>query len=197
MSNNAENQLTKPIKTARDRKKEVNRLETALERLLINLGSDVDPHRYKKEEVSEIIPEPPAQVYVQDNKYQNTMVSQITETERVATPPPEKMMDSYVSVLRNGYLGVCSGTMSPMELELDAEEEVEIVKPKTFDPEHAGIVNLSPNQLSRIRKLAGKRDNEQPMTLDEDSELDYLLDQLENGVPIDTDHPGMVNLTPE
>ena len=35
------------------------------------------------------------------------------------------------------------------------------------------------------------------MTGSENQHLDYLLDLLENGIPVDGRHPGMVNLTPE
>ena len=41
------------------------------------------------------------------------------------------------------------------------------------------------------------RDEEEPMSAKQDADLDKLLDLLENGIPIDGRHPGMVNLTPE
>lgn len=62
---------------------------------------------------------------------------------------------------------------------------------------HSGLVNLSPLQLADLKVLAAKRDDEQPMTNKENEELDYLLEQLEHGIPVDGRHPGMVNLTPE
>ena len=37
-----------PLRSEEQRKQEVKRLETALERLLINLGSDQDPQRYER-----------------------------------------------------------------------------------------------------------------------------------------------------
>jgi len=76
-------------------------------------------------------------------------------------------MDSYVASLRNGYLGVGSGVASPFELEIQTEEEIDIVKPQTFDPMHPGLVNLSPNQLNSLKRLASLRDNDEPMTMNE------------------------------
>jgi len=40
----------RPIRSKKDRKLEVRRLENALGRLLLNLGSDVDPNRYRNDE---------------------------------------------------------------------------------------------------------------------------------------------------
>ena len=72
------------------------------------------------------------------------MLEEDVSQERVV-----RLMDSYVASLRNGYLGVGSGRVTPPpEMELHTEEEIDIVKPQTFDPAHPGLGNLSPNQLS-------------------------------------------------
>ena len=57
-------------------------------------------------------------------------------------------MDSYVQTLKGGYMGIGSGVASPIEMEIQTEQEIDIVRPKTFDPMHPGLVNLSPNQLA-------------------------------------------------
>ena len=54
-------------------------------------------------------------------------------------------MDSYVQTLKGGYMGIGSGVASPIEMEIQTEQEIDIVRPKTFDPMHPGLVNLSPN----------------------------------------------------
>ena len=107
-------------------------------------------------------------------------------------------MDSYALSLQknqsNFALGIASGLD---ERELEEEEEIDIVKPQTFDPQHPGLINLSPNQVADLRRLADKRDNDELMSIDEIRYLDDLLNLLENGIPVDERHPGMVNLTPE
>ena len=66
-----------------------------------------------------------------------------------------------------------------------------------FDPTHPGLANLSPRQLARLKELAHKKDNDEDMTRGEEKDLDKLLDLIENGIPVDGRHPGMVNLTPD
>ena len=77
------------------------------------------------------------------------------------------------------------------------EEEVDIVKPQTYDPTHPGLANLSPDQLEQLKKLAYMNDNDIPMNENQLKELEDLLDLMENGIPIDGNHPGMANLTPK
>jgi len=104
------------------------------------------------------------------------MTSQVPAVESQESLDQEREMDSYVATLRDGYLGIGSGLASPIEMEIQTEEEIDIVKPVTFDPMHSGLVNLSPLQLADLKVLAAKRDDEQPMTNKENEELDYLLE---------------------
>ena len=62
---------------------------------------------------------------------------------------------------------------------------------------HPGLVNLSPDQLEQLKRLAHLRDEDEPMSTQENRDLDNLLKLLETGIPIDGRHPGMINLTPE
>ena len=72
-------------------------------------------------------------------------------------------MESYIRGLRHGLNGVNSGIVTPIELEIQTEEEIDIVKPRTFDPNHPGLLNLSPKQIKRFMNLADKRDNEETL----------------------------------
>ena len=118
-----------PLTSTKDRQKEVKRLEKAVERLLINLGSDQDPTMYRneipEEEELERESEKPLVVKKQaeDNKLSNTMRSVQPTLESA-----EREMESYVNTLRNGYLGIGSGVASPIEIEIE-DESINIVKP--------------------------------------------------------------------
>lgn len=71
------------------------------------------------------------------------MVSVKSEISRPSPEPPREI-ESYVATLKNGTLGVGSGLASPFEMQMEMEEEIDIVKPQTFDPSHTGLANLSP-----------------------------------------------------
>ena len=123
-NNNQLDVSSKPIqiKDKKTRKKEVARLENALERLLINLGSDVDPNRrqqqIEEEESSSEPEEKPEKKHAEDNKLANTMTSQVPAVESQESLDQEREMDSYVATLRDGYLGIGSGLASPIEMEI-------------------------------------------------------------------------------
>ena len=100
---------------------------------MTHLGSDVDPRRYdvEMEEEEEPQPEPPQPEPVtkksaEGDKLANTMSEEVVEDTVVEE---ELAMDSYVATLRNGYLGIGSGVASPIEMEIQTEEEIDIVKP--------------------------------------------------------------------
>lgn len=123
-NNNQLDVSSKPIqiKDKKTRKKEVARLENALQRLLINLGSDVDPNRrqqqIEEEESSSEPEEKPEKKHAEDNKLANTMTSQVPAVESQESLDQEREMDSYVATLRDGYLGIGSGLASPIEMEI-------------------------------------------------------------------------------
>lgn len=68
----------KLVHNSQQREKEVKRLEDALECLMINLGSEVGPSRFKSRIDEDSDPEEKlklAKTYIEDNKHTNIMVS--------------------------------------------------------------------------------------------------------------------------
>ena len=113
-----------PLKSQKDRKQEVKRLETALERLLINLGSDQDPQRIQyqipeEEEIDQDLDESeqPTKRSAEGDKLTNTMTSNLPQ-EPDEDLEREQMMDSYINTARHGSMGKSSGVVSPMVMEM-------------------------------------------------------------------------------
>ena len=65
----------------------------------------------------------------------------------VVEEPPEPIRESFNYRKPYGFIGVGTGTASPIEMEIETEEVVDVVKPLTYDPMHPGLENLSPRQL--------------------------------------------------
>lgn len=123
----------------------MQRLECALERLLISVGSEVDPTRrqveIEEEEESESPQEetPARKRSAEDNKLVNTMSPQkpITVTQDESPDLEREIIDSYAEE-------------EQQESSQPVEEVIDIVKQITFDPNHPGLINLSPMQISDL-----------------------------------------------
>ena len=211
------------IRNKTDRKLEVKRLESNLEQLLIKLGlapnttqssstESESSEEEVKEEIEVVVEEPPptpvivrVQKHQEDNKLGQPPVivieappAPVVEIVKVVVPEPEPevIKDSFIYKVPYGFIGIGSGTASPpMEMEIQTEEVIDIIKPLTYDPMSPGLNNISPRQFIELKKLAHMNDNDINMSKSQKHDMEILLDIIENGDPIDGQHKGMINLT--
>jgi len=66
------------------------------------------------------------------------------------------------------------------------------------DGSHPGMVNLTPEQQWQFLKLfETDQVNNPTLTLDQRKKLDILKNLIVHGTPLDSSHPGCVNLCPD
>ena len=67
-----------------------------------------------------------------------------------------------------------------------------------IDGRHPGMANLTPEQQQQFLKLfdADKLNNP-PLPPDKKRQLDILKNLIAHGTPLDSKHPGVINLTPD
>lgn len=70
-----------------------------------------------------------------------------------------------------------------------------IVHGTPLDLSHPGIEHLSPDQIDKFKSLDLQRQNK-PLSSEMSKTLNALQEMILNGVPVDENHPGIVNLTP-
>ena len=70
-----------------------------------------------------------------------------------------------------------------------------IVHGTPLDSKHPGVLNLSPDQKRHLIAMEKKQSRSQPLRPAEEEKLGQYKTLIAHGQPIDSSHPGMVNLT--
>jgi len=66
-----------------------------------------------------------------------------------------------------------------------------------FDPEDPNLRNLTRNQADLLQRLISDKQNGKELRPSDEKRLEDLLDKLNNGVPLDQNHPqASINLAP-
>ena len=80
------------------------------------------------------------------------------------------------------------------EAKFDALKNM-VAKGETLDSSHPGMVNLSPDQQKQLEDIESKLDSGKRLTSEYKKDLDDLKEALAHGQPLNSNHPGIDNLT--
>lgn len=188
---------TMNIRSKKERKAEISRLQGALERLRTNIGSDSSQAYPTGRDLQQQFDEQDDSLDQDRDDYQSKKEEDDNKNgEAFRNPKPEIQDQDELNRSKTEAVGdkVGNGPLADT-----SEDVIDIAQPQVpdFDPEDPNLINLTRKQASQLQKLIKDKQDGKELRPSDEKRLEDLLDLLNNGVPLNQSHPNFqMNLAP-